>query len=327
MADRHDHSPGHDHGHDHHGHDHGHGHAHGHHHHGPATYDRAFAIGILLNTGFVAAEAVFGVLANSVALLADAAHNLGDVLGLVLAWAAAALARRPPTMLRTFGWGRSSILAALINAMVLLVSVGAIGVEAIRRLLAPEPVAEATVIAVAAIGIAINGATALLFMRGRENDLNIRGAFLHMAADAVVSLGVVIAALAIWFTGWLWLDPIVSLGIAAAIILSTWGLLRDSVHLAMDGVPSNVAPQDVRAYLAGLPGVAEVHDLHIWALSTTETALTAHLVIEDHAARAPDLTPELSRELRARFGIGHATVQVETHEEAAACRLRPDEVV
>jgi cobalt-zinc-cadmium efflux system protein len=324
MADHHDHD--HDHEHHDHGHDHGghgHGGGHGHHHHGPANYDRAFAVGVILNTGFVAAELVFGLAANSMSLLADAAHNLGDVLGLLLAWGAAWLARRPPTARRTFGYGRSSILAALINATVLLIGVGAIGVEAVQRLFAPQPVGEMTVVVVAAIGILINGATALMFMRGRENDLNIRGAFLHMASDAVVSLGVVIAALLIRATGWLWIDPVTSLAIVVVITLGTWGLLRDSVDLAMDAVPGGVAPQAVRDYLAAQPGVSEVHDLHIWGLSTTETALTVHLVCDGTAARPHSM----ALELRERFGIGHATVQVETHEDAELCRLRSDSVV
>jgi cobalt-zinc-cadmium efflux system protein len=322
MPHDHDHAHDHDHGHD---QDHaGHGHAgHGHHHHGPASYDRAFAIGVTLNTGFVVAEVVFGLAANSMSLLADAAHNLGDVLGLLLAWGAAWLSRRPPTARRTFGYGRSSILAALINATVLLIGVGAIGVEAVQRLLAPEPVGETTVMVVAAIGILINGGTALLFMRGRENDLNIRGAFLHMASDAVVSLGVVVSALLIRLTGVLWIDPATSLVIVVVITVGTWGLLRDSVDLAMDAVPGGVKPQAVRDYLAAQPGVAEVHDLHIWGLSTTETALTVHLVCDETAAR-PHF---MASELQARFGIGHATLQVETPEEAELCRLRSDNVV
>jgi cobalt-zinc-cadmium efflux system protein len=327
MADHHDHAHGHDdhdhdHDHDHRGHAHSHAGGHGHH-HGPASYDRAFAIGVILNAGFVAAEVVFGLAANSMSLLADAAHNLGDVLGLLLAWGAAWLARRPPTARRTFGYGRSSILAALINATVLLIGVGAIGVEAVQRLLAPQPVGEMTVVVVAAIGILINGATALMFMRGRENDLNIRGAFLHMASDAVVSLGVVIAALLIRATGLLWIDPVTSLIIVVVITLGTWGLLRDSVDLAMDAVPGGVAPDAVRDHLAAQPGVSEVHDLHIWGLSTTETALTVHLVCDETAARPHDMASEL----QTRFGIGHVTVQVETHEDAELCRLRPDHVV
>jgi cobalt-zinc-cadmium efflux system protein len=318
MADHHDH--------DHHDHDHAHGHhdhaGHGHH-HGPASYDRAFAIGVTLNAGFVAAEVVFGLAANSMSLLADATHNLGDVLGLLLAWGAAWLSRRPPTARRTFGYGRRSIMAALINATVLLIGVGAIGVEAVQRLLAPQPVGETTVMVVAAIGILINGATALMFMRGRENDLNIRGAFLHMASDAVVSLGVVISALLIRLTGLLWIDPVTSLAIVVVITVGTWGLLRDSVGLAMDAVPVGVAPQAVRDYLGTQPGVSEVHDLHIWGLSTTETALTVHLVCDETAVRPH----QMAEELQARFGIGHATVQVETHEDAELCRLRSDSVV
>lgn len=278
---------------------------------------------MLLNAGFVAAEGGFGLAANSMSLLADAAHNLGDVLGLLLAWGAAWLARRPPTARRTFGYGRSSILAALINATVLLIGVGAIGVEAVQRLFAPQPVVETTVMVVAAIGILINGCTALMFMRGREADLNIRGAFLHMASDAVVSLGVVLAALLIRLTGWLWVDPVTSLAIVVVITIGTWGLLRDLVDLAMDAVPGGVAPKAVRDYLEAQQGVTEVHDLHIWGLSTTETALTVHLVCDETAMRPHDM----AHELRTRFGIGHATMQIETREDAELCRLRPDHVV
>ena len=305
---------------DHHHHDHAHAHPH------PGQgHDRAFAIGAALNVGFVVAETMFGVVANSMALLADAAHNLGDVFSLLLAWGAAWLARRPPTRQRTYGWGRSSILAALINATVLLVSVGAIAVEAVRRLVAPQPVAETTVILVAAAGIVVNGATALLFLRGRAADINIRAQFLHMAADAGVSAGVVVAGLLILLSGWLWLDPLTSLGIGVVIVLATWGLLRESVALAMDAVPGGVAHDDVQDYLASLPGVVEVHDLHIWGLSTTETALTVHLVCDGEAneRRLHDVT----HELRDRFGIGHATLQIESDSDAELCRLRPHHVV
>jgi cobalt-zinc-cadmium efflux system protein len=282
-------------------------------------------VGTALNLGFVIAEAGYGFAANSVALLADAAHNLGDVLGLVLAWGAAWLSRRAPSIQRTYGWGRSSILAALINSAVLLVSVGAIGLEAVRRFSEPQPVAETTVIWVATLGIAINGVTAWMFSRGHE-DLNIRATFLHMASDALVSLGVVIAAVLILLTGWLWLDPLTSLGIAAVILIGTWDVLRESVNLAMDGVPGGVARDEVEAYLAGLPGVVEVHDLHIWGLSTTDTALTAHLV---HAQDADggSLIRLACRELTSRFHIGHATLQMETAETAEVCRLRPADVV
>ena len=309
------------------GHTHGPG---GHHHPAPpAGFDGAFALGAALNAGFVVAEFVFGVAAHSVALLADAAHNLGDVLGLLLAWGAAWLCRRRPTRARTYGYGRSSILASVTNAVVLLVGVGAITIEAIQRLTADVPpgaVGGRTVMLVAAAGIVVNGVTAWLFRRGRHGDLNVRGAFLHMAADAAVSAGVVVAGLVILLTGWTWLDPVVSLGIAALILVSTWGLLRDSVNLALDAVPGGVDEAAVRSYLAGLPGVSEVHDLHIWALSTTETALTAHLVRP--AAGTDDALLRRARdELRDRFRIGHATVQVEDGDPDHACELAPEHIV
>ena len=302
----------------HHQHDHGHHHSH----HG---HDRAFAIGTALNLGFVVAEVAFGLLANSMALLADAAHNFGDVLGLLLGWGAAWLARRPPTRRRTYGWGRSSILAALLNATILLIGVGAIGVEAAHRLLVPEPVREGTVILVAAAGILINGATALLFLRGRGHDINVRAQFVHMAADAGVSAGVVLAGLLILLTGWMWLDPIASLAIGIVIVATTWGLLRESIDLAMDAVPGGVAQEAVQDYLASVPGVLEVHDLHIWGLSTTQTALTAHLVCADPSAERS--LHDVTTELRDRFGIGHATLQIETDTDAELCRLRPHDVV
>jgi len=308
----------HDHHHQHHGHDHGHGSAGG-------GHGRAFAIGTALNVGFVAAEVVFGLAANSMALLADAAHNLGDVLGLLLGWGAAWLTRRPPTRRRTYGWGRSSILAALMNATILLISVGAIGVEAVRRLIVQEPVAEATVILIALAGIVVNGATALLFLRGRGKDLNIRAQFLHMATDAGVSLGVAVAGAAILLTGWQWLDPLVSLGIGAIIVVGTWDLMRQSVDLAMDAVPSGIEQGQVEDFLAAVPGVLEVHDLHIWGLSTTETALTAHLVCDE--ASAERTLHGLTTELRDRFGIGHATLQIESDADAEMCRLRPHDVI
>lgn len=319
---------------DHHGHEgHDHGQAHGagghHHHQPPAGFNGAFALGAALNAGFVAAEVVFGLAAHSVALLADAAHNLGDVLGLLLAWGAAWLGRRRPTRERTYGYGRSSILASLTNAVVLLVGVGAIAVEAIQRLVAGVPAGDVggkTVMLVAAVGIAVNGVTAWLFARGRKGDLNIRGAFLHMAADATVSAGVVVAGLVILLTGWAWIDPVVSLGIAALILVSTWGLLRDSVNLALDRVPENVSAEKVRSYLAGLPGVTEVHDLHVWGLSTTETALTAHLVRPGQGTDDA-LLRRACDELRDRFGIGHATIQVEDGDPAQPCALAPEHVV
>ena len=302
-----------------------HGHAHQGHDHGATEYDRAFAIGAGVNLAFALTEIGFGFAANSVALVADAIHNLGDVLGLLLGWSAIWLHRRPPTTRRTYGWGRFSILAALANSAILLVSVGAIGIEALHRMHAPAPVASGTVIVVAAIGIVVNGGSALLFLRGRHGDLNIRAQYLHLAADAAVSFGVVVAALAMRLTGWDWLDPLTSLAIAAIIIHSTWAALREAADLAMDAVPPGVSQSAVRDWLMAVPGVTEVHDLHIWALSTTETALTAHLV---YGGEPEDRRPhDLAAELRRRFGIGHATVQIESDADAALCRLRPNDVV
>lgn len=296
------------------GHDHSHSHA-------PQRLTRAFAIGIALNLAFVGIEAGYGLVANSLALVADAGHNLSDVLGLVLAWAAAVLGQRRPTARHTYGLGRSSILAALANATLLLIAVGAIAFEAIRRFGQPAPVATGTVIWVATVGIAVNGVTAMLFHRGREHDLNVRGAFLHMAADAAVSLGVVVSGIVIALTGWAWIDPVISLVIAAVIVAGTWGLLRDSVNLALDAVPEGVDAGAVHGYLAGLPGVAEVHDLHIWGMSTTETALTAHLIrpggLDDR------MLAEAQRALHDRFGIEHCTIQVEEGRPEYPCRFCP----
>lgn len=291
----------------------------------PKGFDAAFALGATLNIGFVVGEVVFGLAANSVALLADAAHNFGDVLGLLLAWAASSLGRRKPTARKTYGYGRSSILASITNGVVLLVGVGGITWESIQRLNGgeSESVNGVTVMIVASIGIFINGGTALLFMRGSKGDLNIKGAFLHMAADAVVSAGVVISGLAIMLTGMHWIDPVVSLIIAVVILVSTWGLLRDSVNLAMDHVPESINVEVVRTYLTGLPGVTEVHDLHIWALSTTEIALTVHLV-RPSAGTDDALLERVGSELQKRFGIGHATLQV---EDGAPCALAPLDVV
>ena len=300
------------------GHDHGHG---GHHHH---VHPDAFGLGTLINGGFVAIQLVAGFVAGSMALLADAGHNLADVLGLVLAWGAVRLGQRAPSPRRTYGYGRSSILAALTNAVILLIGVGAIAVESIRRLFEPAPVATGIVIAVSALGILANGGTALLFMRGREHDLNARGAFLHMASDALASAGVIVTAVAIRLTGLEWLDPLAGLAIAAAITWGTWNLLRDSLHLALDGVPAEIDPAAVTAYLAAIPGVTEVHDLHIWAMSTTENALTVHLVFPESAPEDAMLV-EISRELSARFAIDHATMQVERGDRA--CALAPVGVV
>ncbi|AWK86935.1 cation diffusion facilitator family transporter [Azospirillum thermophilum] len=304
------------------GHSHG-GHSHGGHSHGPVSYDRAFAIGAVLNIGFVAVEAVYGFLANSTALLADAGHNLSDVTGLLFAWGAAWIGRRIPAGRYTYGFGSVSILVSLLNAVILLIAVGAITMESVRRFVEPEPVAEGTVIVVAAIGIVINGLTAWLFMGG-QHDLNVKGAYLHMAADAAVSLGVVIAAILVGLTGWLWIDPLTGLAIAAVITVGTWGLLRDSIRLALAAVPESVDRAGVETYLADLPGVTAVHDLHIWPLSTTEVALTAHLV-RPGAGPDDDLLKEVAQTLKERFGIGHATLQVE--HDGAFCRLAPSNVV
>src|SRR5262249_1950530 len=272
---------------------------------------RAFAIGVVLNTAFVVIEFTFGVMAGSLSLVADAGHNLSDVLGLLLAWGANWLSQRKPSGRRTYGFGRTSILAALANAILLLIAVGAIAWEAVLRLRQPENVSSATMIWVAGIGVVINTVTALLFISGRKDDLNIRGAFLHMAADAAVSLGVVIAGVVIGFTNILWIDPALSLLIAAVIAVSTWYLLWQSLNLALDSVPQHVDLVLVREYLAALPGVTAVHDLHIWALSTTETALTVHLV-KPEAAVDDDWLDQIGHELHERFGIVHPTIQIES---------------
>jgi len=294
-----------------------HSHAHGHS-HAPASYGRAFAIGVTLNLAFVIVEAGFGAWSHSLSLLADAGHNLSDVLGLLLAWGATVLAARQPTARRTYGLRRSSILAALLNAIVLLLAVGGIAWEAIHRFMQPAPVASGTVMAVAGIGFFVNSFTAWLFMSG-QHDLNIRGAFLHMAADAAVSLGVVFAALAMMFTGWLWLDPATSLVIVVVITFGTWGLLRESLDLALDAVPAGIHPEQITAYLQQLPGVVAVHDLHIWAMSTTETALTVHLVKPD-ATLDDALLARIHRELHDQFGIEHTTIQFELGDADHPCR-------
>jgi cobalt-zinc-cadmium efflux system protein len=321
MSGHHHHD---DHDHAHHGHDHG---AQGHagHSHAPANFGRAFAIGIALNAAFVLIEAGYGFVSNSTALLADAGHNLSDVLGLLVAWIAAVLSQRPPTPRLTYGLRNTSILAALLNAILLLIASGAILLEAIQRLIHPEPIASMTVIVVAAIGIVINGGTALLFASGRNTDLNIRGAYLHMMADAALSLGVVLSAAVIMMTGWLWLDPAMSLIIVAVIVWGTWSLLRESTAMSLAAVPSRIDPAAVRIFLSGRPGVASIHDLHIWPLSTTETALTAHLVMPAGNSGDVFLT-ETCRELHHRFNIGHATIQIEISGDTH-CALAPDHVV
>ena len=301
-----------------------HGHSNGHQ-HDPADFGRAFAMGVTLNLTLVVAQAIYGVLANSVALLADAAHNFSDVLGLLLAWGATLLAKRLPTRRFTYGLRGSSILAALANGAFLLLATGGIAWEAVQRFAHPEPVAGMTVIIVAALGIAVNTATALLFMSGRKDDLNIRGAFLHMAADAVVSLGVVLAGIGIVYTGWLWLDPVTSLFISVVIVAGTWGLLRDSVRLALQAVPGGIEIERVRTYLDRVPGVTEVHDLHVWGMSTTDTALTAHLVMpQGHPGDA--FVADITEHLREQFNICHATIQVEI-DATHPCALAPEHVV
>lgn len=322
MNHAHDHQHGHAH-HDH-GHDHGHSHGFGHHHHhmpSPDGHGRAFALAIGLNLAFVIVEFTYGFIAHSTALMADAGHNLSDVLGLMLAWGAALLAKSAPKGRYTYGLRGSSILAALGNGLLLMVACGAIAWEAVQRIAEPAPVAGATVSIVAAIGVVINGFSAWLFLAGSKGDLNIRGAYLHMAADAALSLGVVISGLAIMYSGWTWIDPIVSLGIVVVIVIGTWSLLRESVQLSMAAVPPNVDAGKVQAFLAGQPGVTEVHDLHIWAMSTTETALTAHLVIPggypgDAALDAIEHT------LRKDHAIHHCTLQVEQGTIHHHCTLQ-----
>ena len=291
------------------------------HNHNPSKYGAAFAIGIGLNLAFVVVEFVYGKLSGSLALVADAGHNLSDVLGLGLAWGATILARRHPTPNRTYGMRRSSILAALINAITLLITVGAVAWEAVQRFNNPTPIEGKTVIIVAAIGIGINAASAWLFASGRKEDLNIRAAFLHLASDAAVSLGVVVTGFIILATGWLWLDPVVSLVISVVIVVGTWELLRDSINLALDAVPEGIELQNVQQYLSSLPTCVDVHDLHIWGVSTTETALTAHLV-GNRAMFDDAMLSKTAQDLHHQFGIEHVTLQVETGDLALPCRCR-----
>ncbi len=322
TAHDHDHDHGDGHGHDAHDHAHGHGHGGHHHHHGdPARQASAFRIAIALNAVFVAAQMGFGVAANSTALIADAGHNLSDVLGLVLALAASILGRRAPSGRYTYGLRSTSILAALANAVLLLLACGAIAWEAAQRLLAPPPVAGLTVTLVSAAGIAVNGFSAWLLMRGSRADLNVRAAYMHMAADAAVSLGVVVAGLGIIATGWNWLDPVVSLAIVVLIVVGTWGLLRESVVLILSAVPPGIDAGAVAAFLRGRPGVADVHDLHIWGMSTTESALTAHLVMPS-GYPGDAVVDGIAEQLREHFGIGHATLQVELGTVAHTCVLQ-----
>ena len=304
----HDHSHGHSHGH---GHDHGHSHGIGGHHHGPVdTGDWRYAVGLIVNLAFVACEFGAGIWADSTALMADAGHNLSDVLGLAMAGGAAWLARRAAGSRRTYGYGKATVLAALGNALLLIFACGAIAFEAIRRLAEPAPVASGVIMAVAGIGFVINLGTALLFMKDQHKDLNVRGAYLHMMADAAVSLGVVVAGAVILLTGWAVIDALVSLGIVAVIMIGTWGLLKDSVNLALDAAPNGVEVDQVRDAFLALPGVSAVHDLHVWGLSTTDTALPAHLVHDRPDADA--LLAEAQGVARGRFGVSHTTFQLES---------------
>jgi cobalt-zinc-cadmium efflux system protein len=291
-----------------------------------ARVGRAFGIGIALNLAYVAIEAGIGLWQGSLALLADAGHNLSDVLGLAMAWGAASLGRRAPSARYTYGLRATTIWAALANALLLLLACGAIALEAVRRIGTPVPIEGGIVAAVAGVGILVNAFTALLFMHDRHRDLNVRGAYLHMVSDAAISLGVVVSGLAIVATGWQWLDPAVSLAIVAVIVAGTWGLARDALGLALHAVPRGIDPAAVRTFLLGLPGIAGVHDLHVWSMSTTETALTAHLV---HPGGHPGdaFLARAVHELEHRFGIAHATLQVELGDADVECRLAPDHVV
>ena len=288
------------------------------HNHETANYNRAFAFGVILNVGFVVAEVIFGLTADSLALIADAGHNLSDVIGLLLAWGASYMGNLQPTPQRTYGWRSATIMAALANSFILLVAVGGIVWESIQRIQNPASTAGMTIVVVATIGVIINTVTALLFMAGRKKDLNIRGAFLHMTADAGVSAGVVIAGFGIMATGWQWIDPVVSLIIAAIILIGTWGLLKESMNLALQAVPAGINTQAVSDYLTRLSGITAVHDLHIWAISTTETALTAHLVKPD-PAKDDEVISIARKGLLENFGIHHVTLQFERNEDFDQC--------
>jgi cobalt-zinc-cadmium efflux system protein len=293
--------------------------------HGPKDFGVAFAIGTALNLGFVILEAVYGLLANSLALVADAGHNFGDVLSLVMAWAAAVLARRAPSETHTYGLRRGTILAALANAMLLLVTVGAIAVEGVRRVIQPSEVAGMTIIVVAGAGIVVNGVTAWVFAAGRKDDINLRAAFLHMTYDALVSLGVVVAGAVILLTGWTRLDPLVSLAVAVVILLGTWSLLRESVGMSLDAVPVGITTEEVGSFLKRQPGVSAIHDLHVWPISTTETALSCHCLMPG-GHPGDEFLVRLALDLHQHFGIGHSTIQVEV-DERVFCALEPDHIV
>lgn len=285
----------------------------------PQEFGKAFAIGIGLNLGFVLVEGFYGWKVNSLALMADAGHNLSDVAGLILAWGGAMAGKLKADDRHTYGWRRGSVLAAFINAVLLLVAMGSLGWEALARLSAPESTEGWTVIWVATVGIVINSATALLFMRGRGNDLNIRGAFLHMAADALVSVGVVVGGVLYLWKGWAWLDPVMSLGIAIVIIAGTASLFKQSLHLLFDGVPADIRLEDVRKLLLGLPGVTGIHDLHVWAMGTSHIALTAHIVVSPDVPDNSALLGKAEHELDEHFEIRHVTLQVESAAYAQQC--------
>jgi len=296
-------------------------HSHNHSHSSAQNYSRAFIIGIILNVIYIVVEVVYGLAINSMALIADAGHNFSDVLGLMLAGGAAYLAKTAATDKRTYGLRKSTILAAFFNAILLMIAVGAITIEAVRKLILPQPVEGTTMMIVAGIGVVINTITALLFIKGRKDDLNIKGAFLHMAADAAVSLGVVVAGFTIYLTGWLWVDPAIGLVIVVVITIGTWGLLRESFHLSMDAVPKGIHLKEVGNYLKGIEGVTEVHDLHIWAMSTTETALTVHLVIPDEK-KDDYFLKKICGQLHSKFGIEHSTIQIEKSAQSSNCEHR-----
>lgn len=300
-------------------HQHDHDHSVGGHCHHHGDYNRAFAIGVSLNVIYVIVEGAYGIHTGSLALLADAGHNLSDVLGLLLAWTGHYLSQLAPTPRRTYGWRSTSILAALFNALLLLVAVGGITWEALQRFATPADVPGATVMWVAGIGVVINTATAVLFMAGSKEDLNIRGAYLHMAADAAVSVGVVLGGLLIVTLGWVWADPVISLLIAVVILIGTWSMFRESLNLTLHGVPAGIDPEQVEQYLSDLPEVTAVHDLHIWAMSTTENALTAHLIVPDREDE--QFLIRVTSTLREQYKIHHATLQLERSEEVcpAAC--------
>jgi len=302
-----------------HNHNHEHAHNHQHEHSIPEKINSVFVLGILLNSIYVVVEAVYGISVNSMALVADAGHNLSDVLGLGLAWGAGYLSLKQATRSRTYGYRKSTILAALLNAILLLIAIGAIGVESIKRFAHPAPVQGGVMITVALIGVIINTFTALLFIKGKEKDLNIKGAFLHMAADAAVSLGVVAAGIIISYTGWQWVDPAISIVIMLVILLSTWNLLKDSFNLAMDSVPPNIETDAVEAYLKTIPEVVDFHDLHIWAMSTTQIAMTVHIIKDDMCIN-DDLTEKICRELHQKFGIEHTTIQFEAGKTYLNCK-------